>query len=184
VFLGCEKYKPQVLGINEAHGTGGNSNRLIRRISIRGIKAYLSSCATPAGFVSVAAMKLLPILVLAALVVFGLTVNHAGNGFEKKRLQHVVALKFKEGATPEQIREVEAAFAGLKLKIPQIAALEWGVNNSPEGLDKGFTHCFVLTYRSEKDREIYLVHPEHKAFVGILKPVLEDVLVIDYWARN
>jgi hypothetical protein len=103
---------------------------------------------------------------------------------EAKKLQHVVAFKFKENATPEQIKNVEDAFRGMKDKIPQIAALEWGTNNSPEGLNKGFTHCFLVTFRSERDREIYLPHPEHKAFVAVLKPVLEDVFVIDYWARD
>jgi hypothetical protein len=102
----------------------------------------------------------------------------------EKKLQHVVALKFKENTTPEQIKEVENAFRGLKAKIPQIAALEWGTNNSPEKLDKGFTHCFILTFKSEKDREIYLPHPDHKAFGKLLGPVLADVFVIDFWAQD
>ena len=28
--------------------------------------------------------------------------------------------------------------------------------------------------------EIYLPHPDHKAFVEILKPILDDVFVIDF----
>ncbi len=60
---------------------------------------------------------------------------------------------------------------------------EWGLNNSPEGLEKGFTHCFFLTFKSEADRAIYLPHPDHKAFGSVLKPYLEDVLVIDYWTK-
>jgi hypothetical protein len=39
-----------------------------------------------------------------------------------------------------------------------------------------------VTFTSEKDREIYLPHPAHKAFVDVLKPYLDKVLVIDYWA--
>jgi hypothetical protein len=58
-----------------------------------------------------------------------------------------------------------------------------GINVSPEGLDKGFTHCFILTFKSEKDRDAYLVHPDHKAFGGLVGPVLDDVFVIDFWAR-
>lgn len=102
----------------------------------------------------------------------------------KGKLRHVVAFKFKETATPEQIKEVEDAFRALKKKIPQIAEFEWGLNNSPEGLNKGFTHCFILTFNSEKDREIYLPHPDHKAFVKLLGPILADVFVIDYWAKE
>jgi hypothetical protein len=101
----------------------------------------------------------------------------------KKQLRHVVLFKYKESATDADIKKVEAAFAGLPAKIPQIKDFEWGTNNSPEGLDKGFTHCFFLTFDSEEDRAIYLPHPDHKAFGDVLKPHLEDVLVLDYWTE-
>ena len=39
---------------------------------------------------------------------------------------------------------------GLKDKIPGIRTLDWGTNVSPEKHDKGFTHCFVLTFATEK----------------------------------
>ncbi|GGD56923.1 Dabb family protein [Muriicola marianensis] len=97
-------------------------------------------------------------------------------------LRHVVLFKFKAGASADEIAEVRKAFVDLKSKIPQIVNLEWGINNSPEGLDKGFTHCFFLTFKSEEDRDLYLPHPDHKAFGNLLGPILEDVLVVDYWA--
>ena len=98
-------------------------------------------------------------------------------------LRHVVLFKFKEGTSSSDIKKVEDAFSALPSKIPQIKSYEWGLNNSPEGLDKGFTHCFYLTFRSEKDRAIYLPHPDHKIFGQVLSPYLDDVLVIDYWAN-
>ena len=94
-------------------------------------------------------------------------------------LRHVVLFKFKEGTTKSQIKEVEDAFSALPSKIEQIKGYEWGLNNSPEGLDKGFTHAFFLTFESEEDRAIYLPHPDHKAFGAVLTPHLDDVLVID-----
>lgn len=110
--------------------------------------------------------------------------NVAAESTSKKKLRHVVALKFKDSATKEQIKEVEEAFRALKTKIPQIAAFEWGLNNSPEGLNKGFTHGFILTFNSEADREAYLPHPDHKKFGRLLGPILDDVFVIDFWARE
>ena len=103
---------------------------------------------------------------------------------EGGKLFHVVSLKFKEGATVEQIERVEKAFAALKEKIPGITSLHWGTNVSLEKRNKGFTHCFVLTFASEKDRDAYLVHPEHKAFGKILGPVMADVMVIDFWSQD
>lgn len=99
----------------------------------------------------------------------------------KKQLRHVVLFKFKESSTEADIQSVEAAFSALPGKIPEISGYEWGTNNSPEGLDKGFTHCFFLSFDSEADRAVYLPHPDHKAFGDVLKPHLEDVLVLDYW---
>ncbi len=98
-------------------------------------------------------------------------------------LRHVVLFKFKAGTPAQEIDKVVASFVDLKSKIPQIVSLEWGINNSPEMLDKGFTHCFFLTFRSEEDRDTYLPHPDHKAFGEVLGPILEDVLVVDYWSN-
>ena len=99
-----------------------------------------------------------------------------------KKIRHVVCFKFKEDATKEQIAKVEKAFEDLKKqkKIVEIENLEWGTNNSPEGLNKGFTHCFILTFADEKARDAYLPHPDHKAFGEVLKPILADVFVIDF----
>ena len=99
-------------------------------------------------------------------------------------LRHTVFFKFKEGTTAEQMKQVEDAFSALPSKIEQIKAYEWGLNNSPEGLDKGFTHAFFLTFESEEDRAIYLPHPDHEAFGEILGPILEKVVVVDYWAKK
>jgi len=101
-----------------------------------------------------------------------------------EKLHHVVGFKFKSTASPHEIKKVEDAFRALKGKIPQMANLEWGTNVSKENHDKGFTHCFIVTFKNEKDRDAYLVHPEHKAFANLLGPVLEDVFVIDFWAKD
>lgn len=100
-----------------------------------------------------------------------------------KQLRHVVLFKFKSDADPAAIKKSEEAFNALPAKIPQIKGYEWGLNNSPEGLDKGFTHCYFLTFDSEADRAIYLPHPDHKAFGETLDGILEDVLVVDYWNK-
>ena len=101
-----------------------------------------------------------------------------------KRLRHVVLFKFKPDTSQADQDRVAAAFAALPNKIDEIVDFEWGVNNSPEELDKGFTHCFFISFADEKGREAYLPHPAHQAFVEVLKPHLEDVLVVDYWTND
>lgn len=97
-------------------------------------------------------------------------------------LRHVVLFSFKSTSSAADVKSVEDAFKKLPSQIKEIKDFEWGKNNSPEGINQGFTHCFLVTFSSEKDREVYLPHPAHKAFIDVLKPHLDKVLVIDYWA--
>lgn len=98
------------------------------------------------------------------------------------KLRHVVLFAFKEGTPAEKIKEIENGFRALPAKIPVIADFEWGTDCSVEGLTDGFTHAFLVTFNDAKGRETYLPHPAHQAFVALLKPHLEKVLVIDYKA--
>lgn len=100
----------------------------------------------------------------------------------EKHLRHVVMFQFKESSSKEDVQKVVDAFRKLPSKIPTIADFEYGTDNSPEGLADGFTHCFLVTFKSEEDRAAYLPHEAHQAFVEVLKPHLEKVMVIDYWA--
>jgi hypothetical protein len=99
-------------------------------------------------------------------------------------LRHVVLFAFREDAPGDRIRTIEEAFAALKDQIPGIVDFEWGTNESPEGLDQGFTHCFVVTFDDAAARDAYLPHPAHVAFGALLQPSLHRVLVMDYVARD
>lgn len=101
-----------------------------------------------------------------------------------KMLRHVVLFGWKAGADSATIDKTVKAFAALPGKISQIKGFEWGTNNSPEKLNQGLTHCFVLSFSSEHDRDAYLVHPAHVAFTKILSPILDKVTVVDYWAQQ
>mgnify|MGYP003406391138 FL=1 len=126
--------------------------------------------------------------ILGALLMLTTTINTAAaqniSPSSGKLLRHVVLFKFKDTTTMADIAKVELAFRALPKKIKQIANFEWGKNNSPENLNQEFTHCFFVSFKTEKDSEIYLPHPAHKAFVEILRPHLDKVLVIDYWAEK
>ncbi|CAN5853910.1 hypothetical protein BH24BAC1_BH24BAC1_04980 [soil metagenome] len=99
-------------------------------------------------------------------------------------LRHVVLFSFKNTSTPEQMRQVEQAFSALPDQIDEIYDYEWGTNVSPENLAQGYTHCFLVSFRSEADRDAYLPHPAHKEFGGVLRPHLDKVLVVDFWGSD
>lgn len=130
-------------------------------------------------------MKTLRLIAVAMMCLLATTTLAAGGKPSgANNLQHFVAFKFKATATPEQIQKVVDALRDLERKIPQIDKFRWGTNVSPEKHDKGFTHCFKITFKNEKDRDIYLNHPDHKAFANMIGPVVEDVFVLDYWSQE
>ena len=129
-------------------------------------------------------MKTLTLLALTFSLLLTSQSQAADAPKEGKKLFHVVSIKFKPEATPDQIKAVETAFAELKTKIPVVLTLSGGTDISPEKRSKGYTHCFVLTFASEKDRDTYATHPAHKAFGALLGPVMADVMVIDFWGNE
>jgi len=131
-------------------------------------------------------MKLLSLAMMMCVLGMATTVWAAKP--EKKNadkvLRHVVLFKFKDDAPAAKVKEIEGAFRALPGKIDAIKDFEWGTDVSVENLAQGFTHCFLVTFASEKARAEYLPHPDHKAFVDLLKPHLDKVLVVDYWAAK
>ena len=123
-------------------------------------------------------------LLLLSLSLIAMTMLASAQNQPGKLLRHVVLFKFKDGTAATDIKKVEDAFRALPSKIKEIKSLEWGTNNSPENLNQGFTHCFFVSFNSEKDRAVYLPHPAHKAFGETLRPYLDKVMVIDYWAQQ
>ena len=126
------------------------------------------------------------VLLLALLTITGCHAHpHArcGQKEDAMPLRHVVVFKFKETATKGQIQEIVDAFGKLPEKIDSIIDYEHGINISEEGLDQGFTHVFVVTFKDKAGLQAYLPHPAHKAFVAKLKPVLQEPFVVDYFAQ-
>ncbi|NCY01590.1 MAG: Dabb family protein [Planctomycetia bacterium] len=100
-----------------------------------------------------------------------------------KVLRHVVLFKFKDTSTPADVERIVAAFRGLPARIAAIREFEWGTDVSPEGKAQGFTHCFLVTFANEADRDAYLPHPAHKEFVGVVGPHVDKVCVVDFWGQ-
>jgi hypothetical protein len=126
-------------------------------------------------------MKKIIVIIVAC---FTVAILISATNKETKMLRHVVLFKFKDNATPDQVKQVENAFLALPSAIKEINDFEWGTNNSPENLNQGLTHCFLLSFNSEKDRDAYLPHPAHKAFGAMLTPYLDKAVVVDYWVKK
>lgn len=99
-------------------------------------------------------------------------------------LRHVVIFKFNDAASEADVQKLNDSFNALPDYISVIKDFEWGLNDSPENFHQDFTHCYMITFNSEKDRDsVYTPHPKHQEFVASLQPYVEKVFVVDYWVK-
>ena len=98
--------------------------------------------------------------------------------------QHIVLLRFPPRTTHETIAEIFEAIDEMRDRIPGIVDIDAGEYESPEGLNQGFTHGFVVTFADMASRDAYLEHPDHEPvkqlILDALEGNLEDVLAFDF----
>ena len=92
---------------------------------------------------------------------------------------HVVLLDPVPEATEERLADLFAAIRGLRDAIPGIETVDCGPSSSPEGLEQGFTHGFVMRFVDRAARDAYLPHPAHLAVVPMVQALSRRVLVFD-----
>ena len=98
----------------------------------------------------------------------------------------MVLLRFKRSTPKPEIDRIFGELAGLQKKVPGILSFSGGPYSSPEGMQKGFTHGFCMTFQDAASRDAYLPHPEHMKVVGevlkILKGGVKGALAFDFEA--
>ena len=99
-------------------------------------------------------------------------------------ITHVVLLRVKEATPKADVDRVFAALAALEGRIPGLLSFSGGPYASPEAMNKGFTHGFVMTFADAAARDGYLPHPEHEEVKGRVLAILDGgrdgVVAFDY----
>ncbi|KAL5045804.1 hypothetical protein BDW71DRAFT_183423 [Aspergillus fruticulosus] len=103
-------------------------------------------------------------------------------------ITHIVMFQLKRGLSAETVNDLCTRMLSLKDKCihptsqkPYILSSSGGADNSPEGMQGGITHAFVVEFANEEDRAYYLEKdPAHLEFVGSLKDVVEKAQVVDF----
>lgn len=96
------------------------------------------------------------------------------------KIKHVGLLKFKEGTSQDEIERIFAELMDISENIPGIEDYVSGQNNSPEALNDGYTHGFVMTFSDAAARDAYLPHPDHEKFKATALPHIDKVMVLDF----
>jgi hypothetical protein len=96
------------------------------------------------------------------------------------KIKHIALFKFKEGTSEEQINQLFDDILDITENIEVIEDYVAGENNSPEGLNQGYTQGIVMQFADAAARDTYLTHPEHEKIKGLILPHTESVLVFDF----
>ena len=99
-------------------------------------------------------------------------------------ITHVVLLRLRKDLPKKDVDRVFAELAGLRGRIPGLLTFTGGPYSSPEGLNRGYTHGFTMTFGDSRARDGYLAHPEHEKVkeqvLGALDGGVDGVLAFDY----
>ena len=90
-------------------------------------------------------------------------------------------IKLKADVTQKQIDALFAALLTMKDKVPGIIDIAGGVNNSPEGMDKGHNYALYVRFTDIAARDAYLADSYHQGIVvEYAVPILEDLTIVDF----
>jgi len=99
-------------------------------------------------------------------------------------ITHMVLLRVRKDVPAATVQRVLESIGELDARIPGILSYAWGPYSSPEGMHKGFTHGFCMTFRDAASRDAYLPHPDHEqvkaAVLAILDGGLDGVCAFDF----
>jgi hypothetical protein len=99
----------------------------------------------------------------------------------EKLLRHIVLFRFNEEVSEEQVAEAGKAFLALPDQIKTIQNIEWGsAINEPAP----YTHCLLVTVRTEADLQAYGEHPAHSAIGENYDHLVQDAVVLDFWTKE
>ncbi|HOE97006.1 MAG TPA: Dabb family protein [Candidatus Sumerlaeota bacterium] len=88
-------------------------------------------------------------------------------------VNHIVLLKVRANVRPEIVEGLFGELEALRDKIPGITSFTGGPYSGPKGINKGFTHGFIMRFSDAGARDVYMDHPEHEVVKVRLREVLE-----------
>lgn len=99
-------------------------------------------------------------------------------------IHHLVLLRLRRDVPAARVKEIFELIGSMKAHVPGLASYHHGPYSSPEGLQRGYTHGFAMTFDNAASRDTYLFHPEHEkvkaAVLAVLDGGLDGVVAFDF----
>lgn len=98
-------------------------------------------------------------------------------------IRHIVLLRFASSVSEDQIAALFTQLHQIEGKIPGLLAIASGKSESPEQMERGYMHGFVVDFADWAALQAYQDHPEHKALgaglVAAAEGGIDGILVFD-----
>jgi hypothetical protein len=98
-------------------------------------------------------------------------------------IQHIVLVRFRPEITDSDITMLFAELHEIRGKVAGIRSITAGKSQSPEKLERGYMHGFVVEFSTWDALQSYQDHPDHKVFGAKLVQSadggLDGILVFD-----
>ncbi|MDO1583153.1 Dabb family protein [Rhizobium oryzicola] len=98
-------------------------------------------------------------------------------------IRHIVLIHFRSEVTEAQIAAMFEELEAIRSKISGVRAITAGRSESPEKIERGYRHGFVVDFDGWDALEAYQTHPDHKALgaklVAHAQGGLDGILVFD-----
>ena len=98
-------------------------------------------------------------------------------------IRHIVFIRFKPEISDAEIAAIFDELYAIKDKLPGVLSITSGKSESPEQMERGYMHGFVVDFVDWDALQAYQDHPDHKILGGKLVANavagIDDILVFD-----
>lgn len=88
-------------------------------------------------------------------------------------IRHIVLIRFRADVTEGQIAALFAELHDIKGKLPGLRDITSGKSESPEQMERGYMHGFVVDFDDWDALQAYQDHPEHQVVGAKLSAAAE-----------
>lgn len=98
-------------------------------------------------------------------------------------IRHIVLLRIQAAVTEARIAGLFAELQAIRAKVPGVLAITSGKSESPEQIERGYMHGFVVDFGDWTALQAYQDHPDHKrlgaGLVAAAEGGIDGILVFD-----
>lgn len=89
-------------------------------------------------------------------------------------IKHIVLVRFAKHVTTQEIETIFKKIGALESVLPTMKSFDYGKYNGAMDRHKGFDYAFYMEFNDAKERDEYLVHPEHVKVGTELRTLLDQ----------